>query len=247
MTKLGIEPYQKTTKNFPSLIRFSTMQEPSSLVTLIIIIVTGIVTFQGFKKPELFNRLMFDNHAITHKKEYERLLTSALLHASWMHFAFNMFSLYSFGNYIELIYSPAVLLLIYLVSILGGDILSLIFYKNTHYRAVGASGGVCGVIYASIFLLPGGSIYILPIPFAIPSWIYAILFLLISAYGMRSAKGNIGHIAHIGGALTGLATTFLMFPKKVLALPELLGLIILISVAVLGYELYRKQKQPGQI
>ena len=216
------------------------MQDQTALFTFIIILVSGILTFQGFRNPVLFTRLMFDNRSIQRNKEYYRLVSSGFLHADWMHFAFNMFSLYSFGQYIERFHSSTTLLVIYFSSIVGGNILSLVIYRNTVYRAIGASGGVCGVIYASIFLLPGGSIFIIPIPIPIPSWVYAILFLLISFYGMRSAKGNIGHVAHIGGALVGLAVTFLLFPRAVLAQPALLGLIAVISAGILGYEFYKK-------
>lgn len=217
------------------------MQESTTLATLIIIVGSGILTFQGFNKPNFFKKLMFDNRAIIQGKEYYRMFTSGFLHADWMHFAFNMFSLYSFGSNIERIYTSVNLLIIYFASILGGNFLSLALYKNIHYRAIGASGGVCGVIYASIFLIPGGSIYIIPIPIAIPSWVYAILFLLISFYGMKSGRDNVGHIAHLGGALVGLGVTFLMFPRAVLAQPELVGLILLISAGIVGYENWKKK------
>ena len=216
------------------------MQEPTALVTFLIILGSGILTFQGFNKPELFSRLLFDNQAIQARKEYFRLITSGFLHADWMHFIFNMFSLYAFGRHIELIYSPAYLLLIYFTSIVGGNILSLLIYRNKPYRAIGASGGVCGVIYASIFLIPGGSIYILPIPFPIPSWAFAILFLLISFYGMRSTKTNIGHVAHLGGALVGLLVTFLLFPKAVLAQPMLIAGIFTISAVIFATTFIKK-------
>ena len=157
---------------------------------------------------------MFDNQVISQRKEYFRLISSGFLHADWMHFAFNMFSLYSFGNHIEKYYTATNLLLIYFASIVGGNVLSLILYRNTLYRAIGASGGVCGVIYASIFMIPGGSIMILPIPFPIPSWVYAILFLLISFYGMRSARDNVGHVAHIGGALIAFWSHFFYFRRQ---------------------------------
>lgn len=213
-------------------------QDP--LFTYLIIIATGVLTFWGFQKPEFFERLLFDNRSIQQNKEYYRLVSSGFLHADWMHFAFNMFSLYSFGHYIEKFYQATNLLLIYFVSIIGGNLLSLLIYREVPYRAIGASGGVCGVIYASIFLLPGGSIYILPIPFPIPSWVYAILFLLISFYGIRSAKGNIGHVAHLGGALIGLAVTFLLFPRALMAQPGLLMLILLISAGIFAFTFWKK-------
>jgi len=216
------------------------MSGPTALITFLIIFVSGILTFQGFNKHKLFSRLLFDSQAILARKEYYRLISSGFLHADWMHFTFNMFSLYAFGRYVELNYSPAYLLLIYLTSIVGGNILSLIIYRNKPYRAIGASGGVCGVIYASIFLIPGGSIYILPIPFPIPSWGFAILFLLISFYGMRSAKTNIGHVAHLGGALVGLLVTFLLFPKAVLAQPTILAAIFAVSAVIFAIIFIRK-------
>ena len=218
------------------------MQDSNAIVTLIIIVGSGILTFQGLNNPTFFQKLMFDNRAISGGKEYYRMFTSGFLHADWMHFAFNMFSLFSFGSVIERNFTSTNLLLIYFASILGGNILSLVIYKKIHYRAIGASGGVCGVIYASIFLIPGGSIYIMPIPIAIPSWIYAILFLLISFYGMKSGRDNIGHIAHLGGALVGLAVTFLLFPRAVTAQPELVGLILLISAGIVGYETWKKKR-----
>ena len=216
------------------------MQEHSALITFIIIIGTGILTFQGFNNPGLFQRLLFDNQAILKQKEYFRLVSSGFLHADWMHFAFNMFSLYSFGQYIERFYTATYLLVIYFASIIGGNLVSLAIYRKQTYRAIGASGGVCGVIYASIFLIPGGSIYILPIPFPIPSWIYAILFLLISFYGMKSAKSNIGHVAHLGGALVGLTVTLALFPKAVLAQPQLLLLILAISAVIFATTFLKK-------
>lgn len=218
------------------------MQESTALATLIIIVGSGIITFQGFNKPNFFKKLMFDNRAIIQGKEYYRMVTSGFLHADWMHFAFNMFSLYSFGSNVERIYTSMNLLIVYFASILGGNFLSLALYKNSHYRAIGASGGVCGVIYAAIFLIPGGSIYIIPIPIAIPSWVYAILFLLISFYGIKSGRDNVGHIAHLGGALVGLGVTFLMFPRAVMAQPELVGLILLISAGIVGYENWKKKQ-----
>jgi membrane associated rhomboid family serine protease len=220
------------------------MQQSIEWVTFGIIISTGIITFLGFKTPSLFQRLMFDNQQIQQKKEYDRIITSGFLHADWMHFGFNMFSLYSFGKNIEQYYSSLTLFNIYFASVIGGNILSLVLYRNKLYRAIGASGGVCGVIFASIFLLPGGSIMIIPIPIAIPSWVYAILFLLISFYGIRSGKDNVGHIAHLGGALIGLAVTFMLFPQSVMALPELVGLIVLISAGILAYEYSRSKRLP---
>lgn len=186
---------------------------------------------------------MFSTYDVFRHKQIERMWTSALIHADWWHFLFNVYSFYSFGQIIELIYGTKTLLLIYLSSILGGSLLSLIIYRRDNYRSLGASGGVCGVIFASIFLLPGGSINMFPIPFGIPAYAYAIGFLVFSFVGQRRQIGNIGHSAHLGGAIIGLLVATVMYPRLVLAAPWMFAAVLGISVAILVVLLF----DPGQI
>src|SRR5258708_14045119 len=115
-----------------------------------------------------------------------------------------MISLYLFGRYIELLVGVPKFLAIYLGAILGGSLLSLWIHRHHEYRAYGASGGVCGIIFAYIFLFPGGGVGMFPFPYEIPGWLYAIAFVLGSFYGMKAQRDNIGHDAHLGGAIIGL-------------------------------------------
>jgi membrane associated rhomboid family serine protease len=181
---------------------------------------------------------MFSSYDVLRHKQFERMLTAALIHGDWAHLVFNLFSFYSFGRYIELIYGANVLVLIYLSSILGGSLLSLMIYRKVNYRSLGASGGVCGVIFASIFLLPGGSINIFPFPFAIPAYAYAIGFLVISFVGQRRQLGNIGHSAHLGGAIVGLLVAAAMYPQLVLAAPWMFVAVLGLSVIILVVLVY---------
>ena len=50
------------------------------------------------------------------------------------------------------------------------------------------------------------------IPIGIPSWLYGILFVGYSIYGMRAQNDNIGHEAHLGGALAGMLVALLFVP-----------------------------------
>src|SRR5690349_15307416 len=202
-------------------------------LTILILIVTGIATFVAFRRPDLRDRWIFNPYAILRHKEYERMLTSGLIHADWWHFGFNAFSLYSFGKNIEIRYGCASLLLIYVSSILGGSLLSLIIHRNHDYRALGASGGVCGVIFASIFLLPGSSVMMFFIPIGIPAYIYAPLFLIISFVSHRKQIGNVGHDAHLGGAIVGLLVATALYPQLMFAEPWLYALVVGLSIAIL--------------
>lgn len=201
-------------------------------VTLGIIIITTLVSLWGFSKPMVVERLIFNPERILRDKESYRMVTSALLHGNVPHLFFNMYSLYSFGQGIEEIYGPASLLFIYLSSIIGGSALSLFVHRHHVYRALGASGGVCGVIFAAIFLTRSDVALVFP-PVHIPAWAYAIGFLIISFFAMKSGRGNIGHDAHIGGAIIGLIVTTMLYPREVLAQPGLFAAVMGVSLLIL--------------
>jgi membrane associated rhomboid family serine protease len=191
------------------------MNEPLAYCNLAIILATVLVSYQGFKSHAFEEKYIFWPQLILAHKEYYRLLTSAFLHADWRHLLLNMVSLFLFGGRIELSIGIPKFLLIYLGSILGGSLLSLFIHRHHDYRAYGASGGVCGIIFASIFLFPGGSILVFPFPIGIPAWLYAILFMLGSFYGMKTKRDNVGHDAHLGGAIIGLLITTALYPQTI--------------------------------
>jgi len=202
-------------------------------VTTAVLIITGVMTFMALRRRELWERWMFKPFEILRRKQYERMLTSGFIHADWIHFGFNAFSFYSFGKNIEGVYGPLPLLLIYGAAILGGSVLSLIIHRNEDYSALGASGGVCGVIFASIFLLPGGSIMMFPIPVGIPTVIYAVLFLVGSYWAHRKGADNIGHDAHLGGAIIGLLVATALYPRMIFAAPGLFVTVLVLSLLIL--------------
>ena len=208
------------------------MHESLPWVTIGIIVVTGLASLIGFRNQSFVERFIFCPEYILRDKQGYRLVTSAFLHANWQHLIFNMFSFYAFGRNLELWLGVTPLLAIYFASIIGGSLLSLFLHRHHFYKAYGASGGVCGIIYASIFLFPDSGIYILPLPFAIPAWIYAIAYLLFSFYGMKRAADNIGHDAHLGGAIVGLLTATALYPAIVAESPRLYAAVMVLSLGM---------------
>ena len=102
------------------------------------------------------------------------------------------------------------LLTLYIGSVLGGGLFALRYHRNTpHYSAVGASGGVVGVLFAAIVLFPQMRLALLFFPVPIPGYIFALVYLGYTLYGMRKQNDQIGHTAHLGGALTGVALVLL--------------------------------------
>ena len=184
-----------------------------TLIVTLIIGVTGYISYLGFEKKTFFYAHAFNVNSILQGKDYKRLFTSGLLHADWMHFGFNMLTLYFFGPILEQKVGPIWFLGIYTISLLGGNILSLYIHKaNAHYTAVGASGAVTGIIFACIAMFPDINLYLMLLPIAIPSWAFGLLYVSYSVYGIKSKRDNIGHEAHLGGGIAGLLVALIHSP-----------------------------------
>ena len=209
-------------------------------VLYLIIAINVVFSLQGFNNRAFIDKYVFDIGKIRYGKEYVRLLTSGFLHANWSHLLFNMLTLFFFGGTMINYLGPSLFILLYLVSLVGGNLLALYVKKDDlHYRALGASGAVSGVLYAFILPFPWDKIYLFFIPIGIPAWIFGILFIVISIYGMRSNISNIGHEAHLGGAITGLLTMITIQPSLFIN-NWLIGLAILTPTVVFFYLLVNR-------
>jgi membrane associated rhomboid family serine protease len=221
------------------------MSIPFAIGTTAIVVFTVFWSYRGFKDRRFTDKYVFSPPRILRDKQYYRLLSSGFLHLNWPHLLLNMLSLYLVGEAIEWVYGFGTLFTVFFGSVIGGNLLSLYLHRNhDYYQALGASGGVCGVIFASIFLFPGGWIRLfMMIP--MPSWLYAILFILVTFVGLRNQWGNIGHDAHLGGAIIGLLITTVLHPQIVPRSPVLYTVVIGLSVVLL-IDLYRHPfYQPG--
>lgn len=208
---------------------------------ILIILLTAVTSFIAFNNQKFFDRGKFDVGAILQGKQFDRLLTSGFLHADIMHLFFNMFTLYFFSNTIIANLGKIDYLIIYLGAILTGNLLSLWMYRrNYYYTAIGASGGVSGIVFAAIALNPFSKIMIFPIPFFIEGWIFGIIYLAYSVYGMKSQLGNIGHAAHLGGAAFGLILAIILLPDILKANGLYIGIMI-IPLVILGYFAYKEK------
>ena len=202
-------------------------------MTTLLIIVTGVWSFLGFRNPSIEEKYIFHPGSILVGKEYYRLVTSGFLHADWNHLIFNMLSLYFFGPSVEFALGTGKFLAIYFGSVIGGNLLSLYVHRHHHYFAYGASGGVCGMIFAHILLFPGSDIRMFYLPIGIPGWLYAIGFMVYSFYGMEeNNRGGIGHDAHLGGSIVGLLIAAGLDPESVRE-NLLIFLLVLVSAVLL--------------
>lgn len=178
-----------------------------------LILVTALISYRAFTHLPLFEAYKFDVDGILIYKEYKRLITSGFLHGSWLHLGLNMLTLHAFSGLLEYQLGAFYFLLLYFISLIGGNLFALYIHRNHgSYTAVGASGAVSGVIFAAIALFPGLKIGFFGLGPTIPNWLFGAFFVLISIYGIKSGKSNIGHEAHLGGALVGMLTAIIIQP-----------------------------------
>jgi membrane associated rhomboid family serine protease len=211
----------------------------TGIISFILIIANLIFSYKGFTNTAFFESYKFEVEKILVNKDYKRLITSGFLHINWIHLIFNMLSLIAFSGIVESYLGGLQFLLIYFASLLGGNLLSLFIHRqHGDYSSVGASGAVCGIIFSSIALFPGIKIGFFIIPVSIQGWIYGLLYILYSIYGVKSKKNNIGHEAHLGGALIGMAVALLMHPDAfaenyltilLIALPAVIFIYLIIA------------------
>jgi membrane associated rhomboid family serine protease len=70
------------------------------------------------------------------------------------------------------------------------------------------------------------------IPIPIPGYIFGVAYLLYSIYGMKKKLGNIGHSAHLGGAIGGFVLTLVLFPE-IFLINQLMVIVLSTPILIL--------------
>lgn len=162
-----------------------------------------------------------------------QIITSIFAHSPSMitHILFNMFCLYTFGTVLEKVWGSKRFFSFYMICGVGASIIVLLtvpfsaeqyaksaetlkdfgdantaieYYKN-NYAALGASGAIMGVEVAFAYLFPNTELMMMFIPVPIKAKFLIPGFILLDLFGGFSnrAGDNVGHFAHLGGALVG--------------------------------------------
>jgi membrane associated rhomboid family serine protease len=192
-------------------------------ITLLIILLTAGLSVYAWSNATLMSQWIMNPYRVSRNGEYYRLLTSGFLHADTGHLLFNMISLYFFGSNTERLFSglfgeagAIALVVFYLAAIIVSDLPTLFQHKDQPgYNALGASGGVSALIFASILNSPLNKLYLYFIPIGIPGFIFGALYLGYTYYESRRGNSNINHDAHLYGALFGMVVLILIYPAVV--------------------------------
>jgi membrane associated rhomboid family serine protease len=193
-----------------------------------IIVANVLMSYKGFNDLSFFRKYEFHVGSIR-AGEQIRMISSGFLHVDIAHLVFNMLTLYFFAPVVISYLGGFSFVLVYFGSLIFGSLLTMLFHKEDYnYRAVGASGAVTGVLYSAILLRPDmmlGLFFVIPIP----AYLFGILYLLYSIYGMKAKNDNIGHTAHFGGAIGGYLITLLRNPQL---LEEHTLMVVLLAIPI---------------
>lgn len=191
-------------------------------INILLIISIGIVSYISFNNQKLFNKLLFSPYVVIREKEWFRFLTAGWVHGGFLHLAINLFVLFGFGlvleNYIVSWYGEigrVYYLLLFLVSVIVAHIPTYLKEKDNYaYASVGASGGVSGVLFATILLEPLQNLYLFGI-IPIPGIVFGVLYLIYTQRMAGQNRDNINHDAHFFGAIAGIVGLVLINPSVV--------------------------------
>ncbi|MBX2905835.1 MAG: rhomboid family intramembrane serine protease [Taibaiella sp.] len=181
-------------------------------ITLFIVIITVGISIAAFNNSTLLNKLILWPGYMTSPNEYYRFLTSGFIHADWNHLIFNMVSLWFLGGAAESILGSGVITL-YLTGIILSSLPTFLKYRNnTHYRALGASGGVSSLTFLFIYYAPWAKLYLFFIPIGIPALLFGVLYLTYEAYMAKKGGTTMNHDAHFWGAVYGIVYALITDP-----------------------------------
>lgn len=190
-------------------------------INFFIIIITCAVSIISFRQASWFNRLCFRPTAIVQYNQWDRMISYGFVHANWSHLLINMFVLYMFGSIVEDTYcylwdnwGKFMYLILYLSAIIVSTLPDFIKHKEDYnYIAIGASGAISAIVFASILLFPTQKLYLFFIPIGIPAVIFGIGYLAYSAYMNKHGQDNIGHNTHFWGGIYGFVFSLIFKPQ----------------------------------
>jgi len=150
-----------------------------------------------------------------------QLFSYMFLHEGFTHILFNMFALWMFGVEVENTWGTRKFLIYYFLCGLGGAASHIIlsgFLGAEQGPLLGASGAIFGVLVAFGLMFPNRLIYFFPLFFiGIPAKWFVGGYIALEVYNIWSSSDNVSHLAHLGGAVTGILYMLISTGGKVFA------------------------------
>lgn len=189
--------------------------ETNPASAIIFLITIGVSLYALFVNQRLYENWIMAPWRVFNENRWHTLITSGFLHADLAHLAFNMMTFYFFAFQLEQTIGTSDFITVYFGSMILADISCLIKNKeNPHYRTLGASGAIAGVLFSFILFYPTSKIMMFFIPIGIPAPIFAVLYLVYCYFAAKQSRDFINHDAHFWGAASGFILTVILQPES---------------------------------
>lgn len=178
----------------------------TTILLMIMIIYFVVMTFNGGTTNSatlLRYGAMFPLYVVAYG-EYYRFITSIFIHIGLTHMLFNGYALYVFGSQIEWLMGPRKYLLFFLLTGIGGNIVTFFFSPAT--ISAGASGSLFGLLGVFLYLIHRRP------HMMTPQGRKSILKLLGINLLITVAVPNISVSAHLGGLAFGYLLSYVFKP-----------------------------------
>ncbi len=167
-------------------------------------LVVSLRAFAAFRNRQNAERFLMVPAEVAAGRNLAGAVASQFSHADPAHLLFNMLSLYFFGPVVEEALGRLSMLLLYMLCAVASSLLTVAVHRqDPSYRALGASGAISGVVFASIVLRPELNIFLFFVPVPIPGPLFALGYVILSMIMAVRGERGIGHEAHLGGAIMG--------------------------------------------
>jgi len=182
------------------------------------VVVFFVMAVIALRDPDSVDRIERAAWVWRLEPDWYRLITSAFLHAGFMHIAGNMLFLWVFGPPVEDRLGRWWFLAFYL----GAAVVSgLAHIATDRAPAIGASGAIAGVAGAFLVLFPLTRIRTLMFFLIIglvmvPSWFFVGLKIAFDLFAQGFSKDNVANMAHLGGYAYGIAVAMVLLWGRIL-------------------------------
>lgn len=194
-------------------------------------VIANIVIFIIYMAPmnddifrDVVNTLGFNNSSLQTGEGLWGLFTHMYIHASFLHVFFNMFILFIMGIHFENRVGFKWMAIVYWgTGFLGGGLLAGFLTLPDIVIGIGASGAISGILGAFAIMYPRDRVPMVIIFIILPRVqvaLGALVFILFQTFMLLFAvqlpgMGNVNYLAHLTGAMVGVAFGYIMMKKGV--------------------------------
>lgn len=208
----------------------------------------------GIFYPGLIEHI-FGLHHIGLIQEFKlwQIVTYMFLHGGWFHILFNLLGLWMFAGEVEQNWGSSQFLRYYIISGIGAGVfialMNYIMYaqNNVDPVTIGASGALYGILLAYGAMWPNRKVllyFVIPVKVKYLVLVFGLIEFFGSVSTAAGSGGNVSHIGHLGGLLTGAAYFFLRIRRTTAresSAPKVKGTIL--SQFIKKIRIKRKKKE----